>query len=76
MQDADNPYVLLANEIILEAVKEYRCALKKLSRGRVNKSAEISKQEILRFFRSDWFGNLTQIDPEVLICKLDEEVEE
>lgn len=64
----------LANAIILQAVKDYRDAIKRLSRGRVNKDAEISKQEILKFFRSAWFGVLTGIDPEMLIRKLDEEV--
>ena len=69
-----NPYTGLANAIILQAVKDYRDAIKRLSRGRVNKDAEISKQEILKFFRSAWFGVLTGIDPEMLIRKLDEEV--
>ncbi|MDD2978814.1 MAG: hypothetical protein PHN80_02460 [Hespellia sp.] len=70
----EDPYTGLANAIILQAVKDYRDALKKLSRGRANKDAEIKKQEILNFFRSDWFGVLTEIDPEMLIRKLDEEV--
>lgn len=32
------------------------------------------KEECLRFFRSGWFKALTEIDPEYLIKKLDEEV--
>jgi hypothetical protein len=72
--NTENPYTGLANAIILQAVKDYRVALKKLSRGRANKDAEIKKQEVLNFFRSDWFGVLTEIDPEMLIRKLDEEV--
>ena len=72
--NTEDPYTGLANAIILQAVKDYRDANKKLSRGRVNKDAEIKKQEILNFFRSDWFGVLTEIDPEMLIRKLDEEV--
>ena len=72
--NTEDPYTGLANAIILQAVKDYRDAMKKLSRGRVNKDAEIKKQEILNFFRSDWFGVLTEIDPEMLIRKLDEEV--
>ncbi|ADL53655.1 hypothetical protein [Clostridium cellulovorans] len=72
--NTEDPYTGLANAIILQAVKDYRDALKKLSRGRANKDAEIKKQEILNFFRSDWFGVLTEIDPEMLIRKLDEEV--
>lgn len=72
--NTEDPYTGLANAIILQAVKDYRDAIKKLSRGRVNKDAEIKKQEILNFFRSEWFGVLTEIDPEMLIRKLDEEV--
>jgi hypothetical protein len=72
--NTEDPYTGLANAIILQAVKDYRDALKKLSHGRANKDAEIKKQEILNFFRSDWFGVLTEIDPEMLIRKLDEEV--
>ena len=72
--NTEDPYTGLANAIILQAVKDYRDAIKKLSRGRVNKDAEIKKKEVLNFFRSDWFGVLTEIDPEMLIRKLDEEV--
>jgi len=72
--NTEDPYTGLANAIILQAVKDYRDANKRLSRGRANKDAEIKKQEILNFFRSDWFGVLTEIDPEMLIRKLDEEV--
>ena len=72
--NTEDPYTGLANAIILQAVKDYRDALKRLSRGRANKDAEIKRQEILNFFRSDWFGVLTEIDPEMLIRKLDEEV--
>lgn len=72
--NAEDPYTGLANAIILQAVKDYRDANKRLSRGRANKDAKTKKQEILKFFRSDWFGVLTEIDPEMLIRKLDEEV--
>lgn len=70
-----NPYEGLANGIILQAVKDYRDANKKLARGRKNQDASRIKQECLRFFRSGWFGALTSIDSEFLIKKLDEEVE-
>lgn len=69
-----DPYEGLANAIILQAVKDYRDASRKLARGRKNKDAEILKNECLEFFRSSWFGCLTTIEPEFLIQKLDEEV--
>lgn len=75
-QDNLDPYESLANAIIMQAVRDYRDAMKKLSRGRSNKAAEATRDECLRFFRSGWFSVLTDIDPEYLIRKLDEEVSE
>ena len=68
-----DPYEALANAIILQAVKDYRDANKKLRKGRKNSSAEDMKNQCLRFFRSDFFGVLTDLDPEFLIRKLEEE---
>ena len=75
-QDNLDPYESLANAIVLQAVKDYRDAMKKLSRGRSNKTAEATRDECLRFFRSGWFSVLTSVDPEYLIRKLNEEVSE
>ena len=69
-----DPYEQLANAIVLAAVRDYRDANRKLSRGRKNQAAHETKEECLRFFRSGWFKALTEIDPEYLIKKLDEEV--
>ena len=68
-----NPYEELANAIVLQAVRDYREAVKKLSRGK-NRDAQDTKDECLRFFRSKWFSLLTDLDPEFLIRRLDEEV--
>ncbi len=70
-----DPYEGLANGIILQAVKDYRDANKKLSRGRKNQAAQQMKDECLRFFHSHWFTVLTEVDPEFLIRKLDKEAE-
>lgn len=70
-----NPYDSLANGIILQAVKDYRDANIKLARGRKNQEAQQMKEECLRFFHSQWFAVLTEVDPEFLIRKLDAEVE-
>ena len=43
-------YEKLANEIVLQAVKDYRNANKKLARGRNNSEAKALKKECLRFF--------------------------
>ena len=57
-----NPYENLANAIVLQAVKDYRLT---------DDEAELA--EIERFFRSDWFGVLTDVNPEYLIRRLRKE---
>ncbi|MGE5495380.1 MAG: hypothetical protein ACM3S4_08795 [Burkholderiales bacterium] len=67
-------YNNLANAIILQAVKDYRKALRTLSMNPNNRSAQYERSRIEQFFRSGWFGVLTSIDPEMLITKLKTEV--
>ena len=67
-------YENLANAIILQAVKDYRRAIR---RWKYNPNKELCKHDkavLERFFRSDWFGVLTGLDPELLILKLCAEV--
>lgn len=71
-----DPYENLANSIILLAVKDYRDALKKLKKWPRNEAAQIMKAEVERFFRSAWYRELTSVDGEFLISKLQAEVEE
>jgi len=63
----DRNYGELANAIVLQAVKDYREALK-------NEEGKITILEVETFFRSNWFKLLTNIDPEMLIEKLKGEV--
>ena len=58
----DKNYEELANAIIIQAVKDYR------------QSGSRQRGAIVRFFRSDWFKVLTNLDPEHLIAKLKKEV--
>ena len=74
MSDITN-YENLANAIILQAVKDYRVALKCLKVNPRNKTALADKEEIERFFRSGWFSVLTSVDGEMLIRSLQMEVE-
>ncbi|KAF5076019.1 hypothetical protein DSECCO2_165400 [anaerobic digester metagenome] len=71
-----DPYENLANSIVLLAVKDYRDALKKLKKWPRNEAAQIMKAEVERFFRSAWYRELTSVDGEFLISKLQAEVEE
>lgn len=67
-------YENLANAIILQAVKDYRKALKCLAMNPNNRSAQSDKVEVERFFRSQWYSALTSVDGEMLIRSLQEEV--
>ena len=53
---------LLANAIILQAVKDYRHTYSPQCRA-----------EIKRFFRSDWFKVLTRLDGKMIIKRLEQE---
>jgi hypothetical protein len=70
-----DPYERLANAIVLQAVKDYRNALRRLQINPDSRSAKADKDELERFFRSQWYECLTSIDGEMLIEKLQEEVE-
>ena len=54
-------YEKLANAIILQAVRDYRCSTGK------------NKKLIAKFFRSAWFSVLTKLDGEMLIERLRKE---
>ena len=68
-------YENLANAIILQAVKDYRMALKSLKANSRNRTAQADKRENERFFRSQWYSALTDVDGEMLIRSLQMEVD-
>ena len=68
-------YENLANAIILQAVKDYRMALKSLKATARNRTAQADKAEIERFFRSQWYSALTDVNGEMLIRSLQKEVD-
>ena len=66
-------YEDLSNAIVLQAVKDYRSALAGGSvNGRDNKSV-IAECE--RFFRSEWFSVLTNVDGMIIISNIRKEFE-
>ena len=69
-----DPYENLANAIVLQAVDDYRKALKAVKRNPQSRSAIDEALSIERFFRSDWFGVLTSVNGEYLIKRLQEEI--
>lgn len=64
------PYNDLANAIIEMAVKDYLKAQKRIERHPENERAAIIKKECERFFRSEWFGCLTDMDPDYLLKQI------
>lgn len=71
-----NPYKELANAIIVQAVKDYRDAVERLRYTPDDKSAQYDKRSIEKFFRSNWFSILSDLNGELLLKKLKEEVSE
>lgn len=63
----------LACAIIEKAADDYRLCLKCLSRNPNNESAKDKKESIERFFRSDFYRLLTNVDCEYLIRRLQED---
>ena len=70
-----NPYENLANAVVLQAVKDYRDAAGKLSRGKKNIMAEQRKTEGEGFFKSQYFNVFTDLDGNALLSQLEKEVE-
>jgi hypothetical protein len=68
------PYQNLANAIILLAARDYRKALKRLSVNPDSKTAAADMARLERFFFSQLYEALTDIDPKYLVGKLREEV--
>lgn len=69
-----DPYEALANAIILQAVKDYRMALKRVKKNPRNKEAISEALALEKFFRSSWYSTLTSVDGDFLIQKLQEEI--
>jgi hypothetical protein len=71
---AEDPYERLANAIVLQAVSDYRSALKKIKAHPKNREAISEALEIEKFFRSGWYSILTDVDGEYLIRRLQDEI--
>ena len=61
------PYQALANAIVELAVKDYKKALKQHHRFPDNREYSDAVTDLERFFRSGWYGMLTDLDSEYLM---------
>ena len=71
---AEDPYERLANTIILQAVTDYRAALKRIKRKPEDWETIDEAMRVESFFRSGWYSQLTAVDGEYLIRRLQDEV--
>lgn len=69
------PFENLANAIVLQAVKDYRDALKRLEDFPAKEEYSQDAAALERFFRSQWYRTLTAVDGEMLIRKLRKEAD-
>jgi hypothetical protein len=66
------PYEQLANAIILQAVEQYKSCLQALKQDENNKQLRKFKIKTEQFFFSEYFNNITNLDPHYLIKKIKE----
>ena len=72
----DENYKDLANAIILQAVKDFRPAYRRLMRFPNDRMAQSTVREITKFFCSDYFALLTDLDGPALLDRLIKKIEE
>lgn len=66
----------LANAIILQAVKDFKPAFRRLRKHPNDKMAQNQVRELTKFFCSDWFGVLTDLDGPALLNRIMREIDE
>lgn len=75
MANAFEPYENLANAIIVLAAKDYRSALRRQKRHPGSREIQGTINRLETFFRSAWFGVLTDVEGEYLIARIRKEIE-
>mgnify|MGYP001165872357 CR=1 FL=1 len=68
-------YENLANAIVLSAVDDYKSALIRQKRNPDSTSAAEDVKRLEKFFYSDWYEVLTDLDASYLIRKMKEMIE-
>lgn len=70
-------YQKLAGAITVQAITDFRKALKHLAKGKGNLELDIREiNEVVKFVNSKWFTTLTSVHPEIVLKKLKEEVDQ
>ncbi len=71
----DENYQKLANAIILQAVKDFRAAYRRLKRFPKDRAAQSEVRDITKFFCSHYFEVLTTLNGPFLLQKIIDEME-
>ena len=71
----DENYQALANAIILQAVKDFRAAHRRLKRFPNDRAAQSEVRSITKFFCSQYFNALSTLDGPALLQKIIDELE-
>ena len=66
----------LANAVVAQAAEDWKRAKRILRNDPKDEGAKRMLRDTERFFRSEWYRNLTNINPEYLMRKLKEEIGE
>ena len=67
------PYEILFNAVVMQAVRDYREARRRLKRKPDDREASAAMKEVSRFFRSDYFSAYTRLDDTTILQRLMEE---
>ena len=71
--DTEYGYESLALNIVIQAAKDYRKALRDLKKDPDDFDANVNMDDCERFFRSVWCETIISVDPEILMKKLQKE---
>ena len=71
--DCLQPYEILFNAVVMQAVRDYREARRRLKRKPDDREASAAMKEVSRFFHSDYFSLLTRLDGPSILQRLMEE---
>ena len=72
----DEAYHNLANAIVISAARDYKKALIRLKRHPDSESAKRDVERNEKFFYSDWFTILTDVNPDYLTEKMKRIIDE
>lgn len=73
-ESTEENWEALAHHIILQAVADYRRAARKLMKDPDHVDAMADQHEIERFFFSEWFGVLTDLNGKLILARLRREM--